>query len=146
MGQVRAARYRAERDSRARALGYADAADLLRQRYVVENATVGQLAAALSCAEITVTPEIGRLGIRRRPQQARSRRDAARWPPSARWCAPSARPASARSASPISPHGSNRHHVPDAKASPDRVAVAITTSLGRAPIRRPGADFSACSS
>jgi hypothetical protein len=53
----------------ARALGYADAANLLRQRYVVERATVSELAVALGCAEMTVTAQMDRLGIRRRPQQ-----------------------------------------------------------------------------
>jgi ROS/MUCR transcriptional regulator protein len=71
IGRLRAARYRAERDRRARALGYADAADLFRQRYLDGDATVAELAAALDCAEITVTAEMDRLGIRRRPQDAR---------------------------------------------------------------------------
>jgi hypothetical protein len=71
IGRLRAARYRAERDRWAQALGYVDAADLLRQRYVDGDATVAELAAALGCAETTVTAEMDRLGIRRRPQDAR---------------------------------------------------------------------------
>jgi hypothetical protein len=71
IGRLRAARYRAERDRRAQVLGYVDAADLLRRRYLVGDATVAELAAALGCAEITVTAEMDRLGIRRRPQHAR---------------------------------------------------------------------------
>jgi hypothetical protein len=71
IGRLRAARYRAERDRRAQVLGYVDAADLLRRRYLVGDATVAELAAALGCAEITVIAEMDRLGIRRRPQHAR---------------------------------------------------------------------------
>jgi hypothetical protein len=71
IGQVRAARFRAERDRRARRLGYADVADFLRQRYLAEGATVAELAAALECAEITVIAEMDRLGMHRRPQQVR---------------------------------------------------------------------------
>jgi hypothetical protein len=71
MGRQRAARYRAERDRRARALGYTDAAQLIRQRYLIEGATVAELAAALGCAQITVTDQMDRLGIRRREQPAR---------------------------------------------------------------------------
>lgn len=65
LGLGRAARFRAGRDGRARALGYSDAAVMLRERYR-QGATVRELAAALGCAEITVTGEMDRLGIRRR--------------------------------------------------------------------------------
>jgi hypothetical protein len=71
MGQRRAAGFRAQRDRRAQALGYADAEQLIRQRYEIDDATVADLAAALGCAEITVTTEMNRLGIRRRPQEQR---------------------------------------------------------------------------
>jgi ribosome-binding protein aMBF1 (putative translation factor) len=71
MGRLRAARFRAERDRRARALGYADSEDLIRKRYVHDGATVAELAAALRCAEITVTAEMDRIGVRRRAQHDR---------------------------------------------------------------------------
>jgi hypothetical protein len=71
MGRQRAARFRAERDRRARSLGYADADDLIRQRYVHEGATVAELAAELHCAAITVTAEMDRMGVRRRAQEDR---------------------------------------------------------------------------
>jgi hypothetical protein len=71
LGRLRAAGFRARRDRHAQALGYLDAEDLLRQRYVKQGATVAELAAALDCAEITVTAEMDRFGIRRRPQQDR---------------------------------------------------------------------------
>jgi hypothetical protein len=71
LGRRRAARFRARRNRRARALGYTNADDMLRQRYTNERATAAELAEALDCAEITVTAEMDRLGIARRPQQAR---------------------------------------------------------------------------
>jgi hypothetical protein len=71
MGRLRAARYRAERDRRASALGFADSEEMIRGCYVEENTTVADLAVALGCAEITVIAEMERLGVSRRPQRER---------------------------------------------------------------------------
>jgi DNA-binding transcriptional ArsR family regulator len=73
IGRDRAARFRASRDDRARALGYADSEGLLRRRYIEDEVPVAELAAALGCAEITVTAEMDRLGIARRQQAERLR-------------------------------------------------------------------------
>jgi hypothetical protein len=71
IGRERAARFRSLRDDRARALGFADADELLRRRYTADGASVSELAAALGCAEITITAEMDRLAIARRPQAER---------------------------------------------------------------------------
>jgi hypothetical protein len=70
IGERRAARFRAQRDRRAQALGYADAADLLRRRYLDDGASVSELATALGCAEITITTEMDRA---RHPTTPRAR-------------------------------------------------------------------------
>jgi hypothetical protein len=67
LGRRRADRFRVRRDNRARALGYRDVEDLLRRRYVLDGATVAELALALGAAETTVISEMNRLGIPRRP-------------------------------------------------------------------------------
>jgi hypothetical protein len=71
IGRERSQRYRAMRDERARALGFADSAAFLRQRYLMDGCSVAELAEALDCAEITITAEMDRLGIARRPQAER---------------------------------------------------------------------------
>lgn len=71
MGRLRAARFRADRDGRARGLGFADSEDMIRRRYVGGGATVAEVAAALGCAQITVIAEMDRLGIPRRPRNVR---------------------------------------------------------------------------
>jgi IS30 family transposase len=45
--------------------------DLIRQRYTHDGATVAELAAALHCAEITITAEMDRIGTRRRAEEDR---------------------------------------------------------------------------
>jgi hypothetical protein len=71
LGRERAARFKAVRDGRARGLGYADSEDLIRRLYLHQGASVADLALALGCAEITVTDEMDRLDLSRRPQDAR---------------------------------------------------------------------------
>ena len=65
------ARLRDEREARARALGYASLDAYLRARYQDEGKPVGLLAAELGVAETTVTADMDRVGIPRRPQSER---------------------------------------------------------------------------
>ena len=71
IGTARAARYRDQRERRARELGFADLETLLRQRYLRNGASVAELAELLGCAQITLIDEMERLGIPRRPQHHR---------------------------------------------------------------------------
>jgi hypothetical protein len=98
MGRRRAARLRADRDGRARALGFTDSEDMIRRRYVDGEATVAELATALGCAPITVIGEMDRLGIPRRPPDARLAGGAKPWQRNAWFSAQSGRRAHASSA------------------------------------------------
>jgi hypothetical protein len=68
---ARIARFREHRERRARELGFADVDALVRQRYVVDGASVAEIADALGCAAITLIDEMERLGIPRRPEDER---------------------------------------------------------------------------
>jgi len=71
LGSTRARRLWDEREARARALGYASLDAYLRARYQDEGKPVGLLAAELGVAETTVTADMDRVGIPRRPQSER---------------------------------------------------------------------------
>jgi hypothetical protein len=71
LGRRRAKRLRAQRERRARELGFADLETLLRDRYERDGVGVVELAEQLGCAEITVVGDMERLDIARRPQDER---------------------------------------------------------------------------
>jgi hypothetical protein len=71
IGTQRAARFRAQRNRRARRLGFPDVEALIRQRYLAEQTSLPEIAAALGCAEITLVAETERRAIPRKPQAQR---------------------------------------------------------------------------
>ena len=71
LGRARAERLRRARDDRARDAGYPDAATMIERCYLRGGVNVSRLAELLGCAETTVIAEMDRLGIDRRPQDAR---------------------------------------------------------------------------
>jgi hypothetical protein len=73
LGRRRAESFRAERELRARTLGYQDLANL-RQRYTADGARVEDLARELDVALSAVVSEMDRAGIQRRPRGERTTR------------------------------------------------------------------------
>jgi hypothetical protein len=74
LGRRRAESFRAERELRARALGYPDLATYLHQRYTADGARVEDLARELNVALSAVVAEMERAGIPRRPRGERTAR------------------------------------------------------------------------
>lgn len=68
VGRLRAERLRAQREGLARQLGFSDLEAMLRDGYGRGGLTVAELAERLGCAEITVTGDMERLGVPRRPR------------------------------------------------------------------------------
>jgi hypothetical protein len=74
IGLRRAEAFRAQRELRARELGYPDLATYLRQRYVIDGARVEDLARELAAAVSAVVAEMDGAGIPRRPRGERTAR------------------------------------------------------------------------